>query len=153
LRQQSGSYGICRSSGVLSSHPLAVGVRGATAERLRSVNDGVPDAGAADIRRGRLARRTTTAMRANGPSLDEEISQRTGLSLNAVAAVLEQALVHQLDRFRRGPLYTFDAATLEDLRTISKASGQPSAVVQAVLMVIGDVAIDWIPEHIVGGEA
>jgi hypothetical protein len=86
-------------------------------------------------------------------SLEEEIARRTGLSFAVVAAVVDEALVNQLDRFRRGSLYTFDAATLEDLRSVSAASGQPFTIVEAVLTAIGDVAINWIPDEIVEGEA
>jgi hypothetical protein len=92
-------------------------------------------------------------MPGDGVSLEEEIARRTGLSFAVVAAVVDEALVHQLDRFRRGQLYTFDAATPEDFRSVSEASGQSPAVVEAVLKAIGDVAIDWIPNEIVEGKA
>jgi hypothetical protein len=86
-------------------------------------------------------------------SLDEEISCRTGVPLDAVAAVLDEALVNQLDRFRRGSLYSFDCTTPEDLAALSAASSQPRDTVAAVLDAIGEVALDWIPNEVVEGEA
>ncbi|MBI2962188.1 MAG: hypothetical protein HYY35_00410 [Deltaproteobacteria bacterium] len=91
-------------------------------------------------------------MPAEEPSLAEEIAHRTGLPLDAVAAVVDEALVNQLHRFRRGALYTFDAATPEDLAALSEASSEPAEIVEAVLIAIGDVAKDWIPEEVVDGE-
>jgi hypothetical protein len=92
-------------------------------------------------------------MPADVPSLEEEISRRTGLPLDAVAVVIEEALVNQLDRFRHGSLTTFDFATPEDIGALSEATGHPPNIVAAILIAIGDVALDWIPDEIVEGEA
>jgi hypothetical protein len=86
-------------------------------------------------------------------TLDEEIARRTGVSLDAVAAVLDEALVNQLQRFRCGSVYTFDDPNEEILYALSAASGESIETVAMVLKAIGDVAMDWTPDEIVEGVA